>query len=399
MKSKAKMFLRLIAVVVSIVLCGCSQSPIEEAVKPSIQMDGKNLNSDQLNMTKLSVEFSSDEDKNLIEYLGYDTTIFSDFGDFYIVGENHFITKETLSMIRQDSLYQVLPSSTINDSYLVYEDRLQPICEKIHIQYGVAIDNSYIENAISAWNDIPNCNLDFSLGSNLDGRIEAIISGEYIGTGSIIREAITPLPKTPRNMIIDIANPIWNSLSVEQRRYLHMHTIGHIIRLGDLSDYQLWFNPNSIMKSHSGLSTTNNNLWSGLSESDKNSLAEIYPIPNEAELSYELNTIPVDVDQVMHIKAGETNTLGILYQNYYYPQNAGIRYEYAVLNGEEIYEQGNVSNNTVRLKIEDPNTYVFTLSVFADNTPLEKYETELLVHQIDKPVILNPRDSYTENNL
>ena len=396
MKIKSILRLSLAGATILALFSACSQSSIEENIEPQKYNNKEELYSSDLNIKKMSMDYTFDDDKNFIASIGYDVSTFSDFGDYYIVGDDYFIKKDVLTIIRQDSSYQPSMSSITNNPYLVFEGRLDPTYEKMHIEYMVSADNSYIENAVSAWNDIPDCNLDFCLGSNLDNRYSARIDGEYIGTGSIIRNGIAITSEAPRSMIIDIAHPTWTALDEDQKKYLHMHIIGHIIRLGDLPSYQLSFNPNSIMKPHNELSATNNNIWSGLSNEDKSSLAEIYSIPEEPSLSYELNTMPIDTNENMHIKAEASNTLNILYENYYYESNNGIRYEYKVLSGEEEYKGGRITNSSLNLKIDDAGSYTFVLYIYAGTSLLEEYETNLYVHKVDKPAITNPKESYPE---
>ncbi len=381
-------------------LYGCSNSTIEEKVEPSMLKGKESVISNDSAMKRMSLEFSYDEDKNFVESLGYDVSTFEDFGDFYIVGDDYFVEKETLLKIRQDSSYCVSTNAMSYDPNMGYEIRLDPIYEKLHFTYNTynTLDNyAFFEQAVNAWNDIPNCNLDFRLGADPGNRFSVSILEEGVGTGTIIRDAIGPIPNGPKSLIIDVLHPIWEAIDGEQKKYLLMHLIGHVIRLSDLTDYQLSFNPNSIMRPHSELSTTNKSIWSGLSDEDKNSLAATYPIPEEPTLNYYLNTTPIDVDEKMHIKAGGNNTLEIEYTNYYYQNNNGLRFEYKILHEEELYSMGGITNNRLNLKVEDPNAYIFVLSVY-DHTDslLETYETELYVYEEDKPSIINLKDRYEE---
>lgn len=384
------------------VISGCTQSKTNDFVEPEKAENNKNLYSTNLSTKTMSLDYCFDEDKNFVESLGYDVSTFIDAGDYYIVGDDYFVKKERLATIKQDSSYQQAMNSTAYDPYLIYEDRLVPICEKISIGHSTNIADSMIDAAIEEWNDIDFCNLEFTSRHSDQAHANGYpvdIQGYYFGSGKLIREDMAPIAGTPQSVTIDLANPIFMGFNEEQTKNFIMHLIGHIIRLGDLPDYQLSFNPNSIMKPHSELTTSNNNIWSGLSNEDKSSLADTYPIPGESSLSYELNTILVNPTDDMRIKAGASNTLNILYENYYYESNNGIRYEYKVLSGEEEYKSGRITNSSLNLKIDDAGSYTFTLNIYAGNSLLEEHETNLYVHQVEKLTITNPQDSYTERNV
>lgn len=129
----------------------CSKAEIEESSRPCIQHE--NL----LSSRTMSVSISTDleEDKLLINSLGFDTTFFMDCGDFYVFDTDKFITKQRLAEIRQDSTYTLPAPQFITDPnlYLNFNDVIDPATQQIHISYevgGLNVEDSHIIEAANA---------------------------------------------------------------------------------------------------------------------------------------------------------------------------------------------------------------------------------------------------------
>lgn len=350
----------------------------------------------------------------LINSLGFDTTFFMDCGDFYVFDTDKFITKQRLAEIRQDSTYTLPAPQFITDPnlYLNFNDVIDPATQQIHISYevgGLNVEDSHIIEAANAWNSITDCNLDFTVNVDTSSEKEdnpypVSLGGSYIGSGVLIRTNVAGMPNMPSNIVLDTGHEMWSNvwgqLSDDQKKYFFMHVIGHIIRLGELSSEQLIWNPNSIMKSHEDLSSDNTEIWSGLSDLDKETLQEVYPPLSDPSLIYSLNNnVEITPEKKIHIRAGVNNTLGISYSNPYYPSNSGLSFRYNILKDGEIYKTGNITSSPMNLRVDEAGAYTFLLQINSMGSLVEEFETELYVYTGTQPSITNPYEEYNPSNL
>lgn len=208
----------------------------------------------------------------LLNDMGYDTSYMVESNDRYFVGTENIFTKAMLME------YRLTPQPKLN-----YDKRIALECQQMHLNcfYSDFSNIDFIKDAVKEWNNLENCNIAFS--TNLDN--ETIIYSydvyfniqEYANDKSLLRYTPSMIPGKPGTELqINVSHPLWPQLSRDQKKYLIMHGLGHIIGLSDYNDTMSGMF--SIMLSERFLSEQNLNLWSGFSVGDKFDLEYLYPL-------------------------------------------------------------------------------------------------------------------------
>ena len=148
-----------------------------------------------------------------------------------------------------------------------------------------------LEQAITAWNEIENCNLRLSTDNENKDWAEAVVeispTPKYLTNSSnMIRENyIYDLTIGCPLISINTSHHIWKMLSDEQRKYTIMHALGHLFGLKDWESKEWIANTHSISKSimaSAGKITeaTRFSYWEypGITSFDVEDLFKLYPI-------------------------------------------------------------------------------------------------------------------------
>ncbi|HIS21925.1 MAG TPA: hypothetical protein IAC09_00605 [Candidatus Cryptobacteroides intestinipullorum] len=253
--------------------------------------DEKTLDESGLSKT----EDAYTEDMQLLADWGYDTTAVRVYDEYYLVSNEFIFYKNELMNCRS------VPKTRINAESI----RLAREQQQIHIdKYQMdAMSNSdmLLEEAISEWNSIDDCNIFFSTTASYPGGTNAAIEVTSTPTFAFGSALVTVTPLTGNlngRITINTGYYIWEYLDPSQRRYAIMHAIGHLIGLKDSDEFTSHVTEtnddkvNTIMRPSDEITTANvGGYWSGLTRYDKEDLSKLYPLRPIDDLEYEIYSV------------------------------------------------------------------------------------------------------------
>ena len=243
-------------------------------------------------------------DMEILAAYGYDTMATVDCDSFYLV-ESELIFKKTKFQEYREQ----------NNTRLNHSTKLGARFYRLRF---VLYDNQFtnkdiFREAISEWNELEKCCLNFSTDFDNDQHIGRQLINVFIqdspqsmGGSELIRVDMGLDEKPGTNIYINSKYKYWSELSREQKKYTIMHAIGHLVRLKHSSEYDT-----SIMQPESGLAT-NKNLWNGFSFEDKVLIPELYQL-NPAKTQIDYNPTPEDNKGTMKLKIGVKYTVTTSY--------------------------------------------------------------------------------------
>ena len=359
-----KSFLHLI-VLIGLCLQGaaCSKAEIEELVNQEAPVPTYSISTTSITAEQTEYSYSYEEDKELIELLGYDTSCMIENGDHYLVGTEYIFYKSTLQEYRRQPRFG-----------LEQETKLRS--DAHHVQLTCSWYDSdipeLVKNATTEWNKLEKCDIVFR--SNFEPEKEPFKWGPNVwilpsDDSSILRyEPLIEVRLPASNLKINTDHPLWQKLPTDQKKYLIMHGLGHVIGLKDFTDpISGMF---SIMLSEQFLSE-NLNLWSGFSTSDIWDLEKLYPLP-ESSASFSVAPLPEGANS-------DSLRIGTAYK---------LVFEYDVIKPMEpeiVFSVKNLDNyikynmvqsgNTLNIEFTSPGACIIRVAV-KDNNNTEVYSTE-----------------------
>lgn len=225
---------------------------------------------------------------------------------YYYFDKCYKISKETLLTYRSNTSL----NSRISNSYV--EAILDKSLWEINIICEYDVDtsvkstiSSLVSSAVSDWNKVPKCDLEFKIaseGSVVSGpKCTFRITKEPDFMNGLIEGVEFKDAGQPKNIILYTGHNNWGLLNNEQKKYLIMHMIGHIIGWKDVNTQPAPTEDNTIMISPSLISEENPTPWNGLSNLDIQFLQENYVLTPEVTLSYQGENKPKKGTSGAHI--------------------------------------------------------------------------------------------------
>ena len=248
-----------------------------------------------------AAEDSRKADMQLIYGWGYDTTDVRIFDEYYLVSNELVFYKDELKASRN------IPQTRMNAEATRLTKEQQQICMNKVQMDATSISEILLEDAITEWNSIDDCNLFFSTAisypSGAYADIEVTPTPMFASGSALV--TVTPLIGNLNGRItINTGYYIWDYLSQDQRKYAIMHAMGHLIGLKDSDEIEShvdstnYYDPNSIMRPSDEINMTNwGGYWNGLNDYDKAALKLMYPLRPIDDLEYEIYTVSDNGDE------------------------------------------------------------------------------------------------------
>lgn len=358
-------------------LCNCSNSEIEEQIVPQCS---KRENLD-IGTTRSSLEvpdntaypYTIEEDKILLAQLGFDTTYVQEFDTYYRISESGGIQKEALRIYREQ------PATRISDR------KNLPI-ESQHIYLYCYYDDynvtQLILNAIDEWNNIKNCNIHFY--TNLRPEDSYLACNTYLHVKnqpiSYIQNTLEyvdywTITGVPNMVAIDTQHQKWGLLSDTQKKYFIMHALGHVIGLDDITEELDYLWDPTIMKSHTFISESNTEVWSGFSENDIAQLQQLYPIPT-TEFAFEWS----GSDSTSELLCQTNSTISVAVT-----QSGGNQIDYTVeytVDADESDYTVSEWGSTLNFEFLEAGTYTVTITPVTEEKAFAGETVEIVVYDI-----------------
>ncbi len=232
-----------------------------------------------------------------------------EYADYYAVGSDLIFHKTYVAECRQAA-----------QSRLSFRGTIAPEYQQMYLQVNCfdTANDTYVENAVKAWNGIGNCNLNFQTSLNFNSNddrlyLVSVNISQFSSYSDLLTVIDPPLTDRPATALwINPDHALWSQISSDQKKYLLMHALGHVIGLKDESGDD-GFSSSSIMLSHHKLSQ-NKNLWSGFSIFDQNDLRTKYPPISDPKIEFGCKPQP-DGPDGNWMKLGTTYTITANYTN------------------------------------------------------------------------------------
>lgn len=310
---------------------------------------------------------SSYNAKEIIASFGYDTTIFEDKEDYYLVDKTYRFYKKDLPCI--------------NDSYskLKYtrsasEQTIPPHYRHISISLSDYSIASLFENAACMWNNV-NSDIQFEI-SNYDAnpdfpvKISILLEASTDPSQDFIE--LTPHSKIPQlySVNVNTNHSLWSSLQYEDKLdHLAMFILGRIIGIEEIST--LGYN-DTIMYSPSLAALNPGIVWcNGLSIFDSGYLTQKYPLTKISNYSINFSPALFGTDEHFVI-TGQPYTITIK-NNTECCKNINVTRSFVVTDthGEDITNNvltyDTTDENKVTIIFPENGTYTFYFSVIDNN--------------------------------
>ena len=319
-------------------------------------------------------------DMEILAAYGYDTMATVDCDSFYLV-ESELIFKKTKFQEYREQ----------NNTRLNHSTKLGARFYRLRF---VLYDNQFtnkdiFREAISEWNELEKCCLNFSTDFDNDQHIGRQLINVFIqdspqsmGGSELIRVDMGLDEKPGTNIYINSKYKYWSELSREQKKYTIMHAIGHLVRLKHSSEYDT-----SIMQPESGLAT-NKNLWNGFSFEDKVLIPELYQL-NPAKTQIDYNPTPEDNKGTMKLKIGVKYTVTTSY-TYEWCYNPKYTITAEPISNPGSYEFKKIGENSFDLCFTEAGGCIVTFVVTDDIDGTEYKYTKKFNAAYDKPTFTVP---------
>lgn len=379
-------------------LCNCSNSEIEEQIASQCS---KRATSD-IGMTRYSLEvpdstaypYTIEEDKILLAQLGFDTTYVQEFDTYYRINESRGIQKEALRIYREQPATRI----SVRKNLPIESQHIYLYC--YYDDYDVT---QLILNAIDEWNNIENCNIHFY--TNLRPGDSYLACNTYL---YVKNQPISYIQNTleyvdywmitgaPNMVAIDTQHQKWGLLSDTQKKYFIMHALGHVVGLDDITDEWDYLWDPTIMKSHTFISESNTEVWSGFSENDIAQLQQLYPIPT-TEFSYEWSGS--DSNNLLVCPTNNTISVNVTQSG---GNHVDYTLEYTVDADESDYTVGEWGN-TLEFQFLEAGTYTVTITPIAGEETFAGETFEIEVYDIPEisyswsPALTNEENKFQIN--
>ena len=225
---------------------------------------------------------------SIINKLGYNINEVEIFDSAFVISNCIYLTKKDLKN------YISAPKTKVTfDGILEEQDQ--------HIYLSLWNDDITLletyNNAIRAWNDLPDCNILFY--NEYDPQFASDSFSKYVDFFITDQSPVIPTQATYKflmitpiinnvspKIFINYKNSIWEALSETQKKWAIAHALGILIGLKTSDE------PYSIMRSISGIQASDfGSYWSGFSAQDKESLSNKYILKT---LNTQINISPND---------------------------------------------------------------------------------------------------------
>lgn len=313
----------------------------------------------------------------LLAQIGYDTTNVIISNDVYYLESKYRFSKEALNQVRNSEQRPRL--NPTGNRVLSLENQHIMIILNTGSYYNY---NSYIEEAVDAWNEQLDCNLDIQINTRsydneyLHNQVSFQVGYDAPEVPFVsLYENINDVNAPHRGIYINTNHSYWWIVcSYSQITYLAMHAIGELIGLKPIYNTNNIYLDRSIMLDDELLGELNM-LWEGFSLNDINSLEAMYPIP-ETTFSYEWSGS--DSNNLLVCPINNTISVNVT-------QSGGnqIDYslEYTVDADESDYTVGEWGN-TLEFQFLEAGTYTVTITPVADEETFASETFEIEVYDI-----------------
>ena len=154
-----------------------------------------------------------------------------------------------------------------------------------------------------------------------------------------------------------------------------MHALGHVIALNDITDEWDYLWDPTIMKSHTFISESNTEVWSGFSENDIAQLQQLYPIPT-TEFSFEWS----GSDSTSELLCQTNSTISVEVT-----QSGGNQTDYTVEYTVDADESDYIVSewgNTLEFSFLKAGTYTVTVTPVAEEETFAGKTVEIVVYDV-----------------
>ena len=359
-----------------------------------------------------AAEDSRKADMQLIYGWGYDTTDVRIFDEYYLVSNELVFYKDELKASRN------IPQTRMNAEATRLTKEQQQICMNKVQMDATSISEILLEDAITEWNSIDDCNLFFSTAisypSGAYADIEVTPTPMFASGSALV--TVTPLIGNLNGRItINTGYYIWDYLSQDQRKYAIMHAMGHLIGLKDSDEIEShvdstnYYDPNSIMRPSDEINMTNwGGYWNGLNDYDKAALKLMYPLRPIDDLEYEIYTVSDNGDESK--VTNKTLYTGVNYRIKVLPFESvkpmedasyGLKITYTDGDGTDIEKKS--SDNTMDFALTDTGKCNITVMVYGKNgtergtseEDIFGYDIKEIEEALAYPTVVNIGTAYT----
>ncbi len=174
---------------------------------------------------------------------------------------------------------------------------------------------------------------------------------------------------------IDTQHQKWGLLSDTQKKYFIMHALGHVIGLDDITEELDYLWDPTIMKSHTFISESNTEVWSGFSENDIAQLQQLYPIPT-TEFAFEWS----GSDSTSELLCQTNSTISVAVT-----QSGGNQIDYTVeytVDADESDYTVSEWGSTLNFEFLEAGTYTVTITPVTEEKAFAGETVEIVVYDI-----------------
>lgn len=212
-----------------------------------------------------------------IESLGYDVSdiVTTEFG--YLVEGDILFTPETMKELR------ATPATRHTSQGQLIDSKYQ---KRVYLNIGVpTAQRAAIMSAISEWNSLENCNINFIDGGSdtQETMVQALALPAYF---PLLTIEVPVGGKPSASVLVNTSHPDYTTAAADQIRYMWMHALGHVIGFGHTPNSiseaiepgmtqlpgTVDFNGSSIMRRDESPLT-----WEGFSLQDMAAFSAVYP--------------------------------------------------------------------------------------------------------------------------
>lgn len=309
--------------------------------------------------------------------MGYDTTNVIVYYEAYYLESKYRFTKEFLNQKRELGITSPRMNSTGNRTLgLEYQHIMITLNTGSYYDY-----NFYIEDAVDAWNNQLDCNLDFQISSRTyDEEYDYSIGLELAYDSPelpflALTEDRWNTDRPHEGIRININHEYWNIVTgYGQITYLAMHAIGELIGLSSISNTNNMYIDRSIMLDENLLGQVNT-LWGGFSTNDISTLKSMYPIPT-TEFAFEWS----GSDSTSELLCQTNSTISVAVT-----QSGGNQIDYTVeytVDADESDYTVSEWGSTLNFEFLEAGTYTVTITPVTEEKAFAGETVEIVVYDI-----------------
>lgn len=203
---------------------------------------------------------------------------------------------------------------------MLHGNLLRKEFQRLNLEIQATCNTEILKKAIEAWNEMEGCSIDFtsSLDNNANLKRQSIIvmvMDDPMGSGTYKNLLHVETPDNNggfskvTKIVINTANKLWTEIDDNQRQYLFMHALGHLVGMrhyefGNDSDGTM-NDSETIMLPETELAT-NKNLWKGFTQWDEEALQKFYPLQTA---EWTVDCLPLPEEGQNTLKLGTKYTI------------------------------------------------------------------------------------------